>query len=231
MAFNNIDEATSLLIAQLALQDIEEYNRDIGGVGETDEQIAFRLQEEDFESYLREQGLTRDRTAPGVRQGQGQPQAPQQPYQPHHPQPTTAPSQPARPSLRALPIVPVAPLYAAPNYSRPGQPQARQQVYQPTTVPLQPASLSRASSIVSVTSLYAASDHSGPGSPGPSVSMPLLVTCPSHVSSLTIPCFIDPKKTVICLHLLRPRVYLTTHLFYAHPLRESGTSPLVSLSH
>ncbi|THU83807.1 hypothetical protein K435DRAFT_420391 [Dendrothele bispora CBS 962.96] len=71
MAFHDVDAATSLLITQLALQDIEEYNQALTGIaggsttGETDEQYAFRVMEEDFELFLREQGLNRDRNRGG----------------------------------------------------------------------------------------------------------------------------------------------------------------------
>ncbi|KAK7455898.1 hypothetical protein VKT23_010936 [Stygiomarasmius scandens] len=77
MAFHDLDIETSLLITQLALQDIEEYNRNLLGVaggsrtGDEDEQYAFRLQEEDFELYLRQQGQARDRHRNGDGDGNG----------------------------------------------------------------------------------------------------------------------------------------------------------------
>ncbi|KAK7435137.1 hypothetical protein VKT23_019830 [Stygiomarasmius scandens] len=69
MSFDDIDAATSLLIAQLTLHDIEEYNRNAAGrsnatLDEDDEQYAFRLLEEEFEMYLQERGVSRDRREP-----------------------------------------------------------------------------------------------------------------------------------------------------------------------
>ncbi|KAF5354506.1 hypothetical protein D9758_012409 [Tetrapyrgos nigripes] len=87
MALHDIDAATSLLIAQLALQDIEEYNSSLGleVTGETDEQIAFRLLEEDFELYLQEHGRTRDRMSRSTIMGNGGGQQRQQQSLPERP--------------------------------------------------------------------------------------------------------------------------------------------------